>query len=92
MPVDIFGRMSNTGVNARIASVNFSTRDSTLNMNGKPIKNLPFPSEETDAANKQYVDDKINNLDDELKCYINSVLEEKVKAAVASITSESTHL
>ncbi len=91
MPVNIFGSTSNTGANSRV-SVKYNARDSTLNMNGKPIKNLPFPSEETDAANKQYVDDKINNLDDELKFYINSVIEEKVKAAVAAFTSESTHL
>ena len=92
MPVDIFGRMSNTVVNTRIASINYSTRDSTLNMNGKPIKNLPFPNEETDAANKQYVDDKINNLDAELKQFINSVVEEKVNAAVAEFTSKLTQM
>ena len=93
MPVSIFGSTSNTGVERKVrVGVASEPINALLNMNGKPIKNLPFPDEESDAANKQYVDNKINNLDDELKQYINSVIEEKVNIAVASFTSTFTHL
>ena len=94
MPVSIFGSTSNTGTAERKVRVSVAAEpiNAPLNMNGKPIINLPFPSEETNAANKQYVDDKINNLDDKLKQYINSVIEEKVKIAIASFTPTFTHL
>lgn len=106
MPVSIFGSTSNTGTAERKVRVS-EPINAPLNMNGKPIINLPFPDEETNAANKQYVDDKINNLDvelkqyvddkinnldDELKQYINSIIEEKVKIAIASFTPTFTHL
>jgi hypothetical protein len=80
MPVSIFGSTSNTGVDRKVPRYN--ARAEPINMNGRPIKNLPFPDEQTDAANRRYVDEKINNLDDELKQYINSVIEGKVKAAL----------
>jgi hypothetical protein len=55
-----------------------------LDMDGNAIKNLPFPTEQTNAANRDYVDVKIDNLDDELKRYIDEIISEKVNKAVRS--------
>ena len=74
MPVSIFGSTSNTGVDRKVSRFN-ARAEPIGNMNGRPIKNLPFPDEQTDTANRQYVDD-------ELKQYSNSVIEEKVKTAI----------
>ena len=64
MPVSIFGSTSNTGVDRKVSRFNVKVEPmgDSLNMTNK---NLPFPDEQTDAANRQYVDDEINYLDDE---------------------------
>ena len=98
MPIDIFGRTNNTGERARKSSLgqlyldpnHFLRHDgsvsasASLDMDGNAIKNLPFPTEQTDAANRDYVDVKIDNLDDELKRYIDEIISEKVNKAVRS--------
>jgi len=105
MPVSIFGSTSNTSLGGAERKVFMNTKDfvkydavtESLNMNGNAINNLPVPVLQTDAANRQYVDAKINNLDDELKQYINSVIAEcvanQVKTALETlVSSPSTKL
>jgi hypothetical protein len=47
-------------------------------MAGNTIKNLPFPVEPTYAASREYVNTKINNLDAELREYIEERVNRKV--------------
>jgi hypothetical protein len=95
MPIDIFGRTNNTGARAaqKAPSLYLDTKhflrhdgsvpvSSALNMDGNAIKNLPFPAEQTDATNREYVDVKINHLDQELRRYIDRIVSEKVNEAV----------
>jgi len=80
MPVSIFGSTSNTGAERKVFTNTIITKP--LNMNGNAINNLPFPVLQTDAANREYVHVKINNLDDELKQYIDECVAIQVKKAL----------
>lgn len=97
MPIDIFGRTSNTNakVSQKMSSLgtyidtkHFLKHDgsvsasSSINMDGNAIKNLPLPTDQTDAANREYVDEKINHLDDALRRYIDKVISGKVDEAI----------
>lgn len=95
MPVDKFGRTSNAGVKStqKVPTVysdakQFLRHDgsvpatSPFNMDGNAIHNLPFPSKQTDAANREYVDHKINHLEDKILEYIDRLILEKVNIAV----------
>lgn len=91
MPVSIFGTTSNTSskVTQKVPSIYLNTNQflkhdgsvsvtAPLNMSGNTINNLPFPSNRADAANRDYVDTKIDNLDDELRQYIDKRVYEIV--------------
>ncbi len=77
MPVSIFGATvsSNSVLERKVfmdtkCFVKYNAVTESINMNGNSIKNIPFPDEQSHAANRQYVDDKINTLENKLKQYI----------------------
>jgi hypothetical protein len=90
MPIDVFGRTSSTSnPTQKVPTLYLDTKHflrhdgtvpatSTLDMAGNTIKNLPLPVESTDAANREYVNTKISNLDAELREYIEEYVTRKV--------------
>ena len=90
MPIDIFGRTTNSTARQQKVTLlylqdtkHFLRHDgsvsatASLDMSGNAIKNLPFPAEQNDAANREYVDEKINHLDNELRRYIDKIIAER---------------
>ena len=75
MPIDKFGKSSFIKEQPTISITQFAggkflKHSTPLNMEYHPIKNLPFPTDDNDAANRRYVDDKVDHLEDLIKKYI----------------------
>lgn len=94
MPIDIFGRTSN--IEPKVSQKTSMSSDTKyflrhdgsvsatvpLNMDGNAVRNLPFPSSKTDAANREYVDTKINNLEAKMREYIDKIVSDRLTAAI----------
>ena len=54
------------------------------------INNLSFPVDKTAAVNRDYVDTKLNHLDEELRYYIDRFITEKVTEVVGQMFNSNT--
>lgn len=70
----------------------FGTFDADLDMGGFQVTNLGTPTEDTDAATKEYVDDKLDNLDAEVAAAAASAsaAASSASAAAASVTAAAS--
>lgn len=72
--IQIFSAASNGDY---LPSKDYYKRQSNINMNGYTLKNLPKPTENGDAVNKEYVDNSIPKIDSKLSSISENPIQNK---------------